>query len=267
MLSKYILIIISFFFFFISSFFGSNLEMPPIVLTKQSSAINFKSNSLKLLSFGNQRLISALLWVTTVIESDIEHYKRKDNNSWIFLRFDTITDLYPRFYNAYKVGGLYLSVVKDDDVGAELIYKKGLKQFPNDMILNFQYGLHAYSETQKIDEAIYHFEKVVADPIGRERYKVFLPSLLAKLKVNETTLLDTFNFMLEMKSLYSNNKNLNERFENYLYAIKAEMDLSCLNLVKTNCNINDFEGAPYLRKNNGIYIAQKKWEKFRLKKE
>ena len=64
-------------------------------------------------------MISSLLWTHTLLFSDYEHYKNDDLDSWMYLRFNTITDLDPRMYEAYNYGGQYLSIVKDDVFGAK----------------------------------------------------------------------------------------------------------------------------------------------------
>ena len=60
---------------------------PKIILEKQDTAINLNKNILLFLNFGNRRIIADLLWIQTLLESDNEHYKQKDLNSWMYLRF------------------------------------------------------------------------------------------------------------------------------------------------------------------------------------
>jgi hypothetical protein len=48
----------------------------------------------------------------------------------------------------------------------------------------------------------------------------------------------------------------------HMYAIKAEMDLDCLNLIKTKCNMYDLDGNKYI--SDGIkFKAEKTWVPFR----
>jgi hypothetical protein len=199
--------------------------MPPFVITKQQSALNFKSKSLSFLSFGNQGLVSSYMWIATMIESDTDHYKKKDTNSWLYHRFNTITDLNPYFYNAYKWGGLYLSVVKDDDLGAKDIYLKGLAKFPKDYELNYYYGFHAYLELNDQVDALKYFERVLLDPKGMDRYRLYLPSLVAKLRYQKGEKADSIFLLEQMRDRYADDPILRKRFEQLIQEIQMEKKL------------------------------------------
>ena len=117
--------LLSILFFLIYSWnLKKNNPRPIIKVSEQNSQINFNKNALKVLSLGQARLISSIIWVQTLMESDLEHYKNNDLNSWMYLRFDSITQLDPLFYEAYLWGGIYLSIVKDDAYGAKSLYQK-----------------------------------------------------------------------------------------------------------------------------------------------
>jgi len=124
-------------FLLMANFFYQKAQRPLLNISMQQAALNFKSNYLQLFTFGQKRLISSILWIHTLMESDLEHYKQKDLNSWMYLRFQTITSLDPQFYEAYLYGGQYLSIVKNDLLGAKKIYEKGLKLFPDNYKLTF----------------------------------------------------------------------------------------------------------------------------------
>lgn len=121
-------------------------KKPNIVLSKQDTAININTKFLALLSAGHKRLITDTMWIQTLIESDTEHYKKKDLNSWLFIRFNTISVLDPKFYENYSYGGQFLSIVKDDLEGAIYLYEKGLAVYPDDYKLNYDTGFINYFE-------------------------------------------------------------------------------------------------------------------------
>jgi len=66
-------------------------EKPMMYISKQDQTINFDSTLYRYFNLGLKRLLSSTLWVSTIIESDIEHYKQKDLNSWMYLRFNIIS--------------------------------------------------------------------------------------------------------------------------------------------------------------------------------
>ena len=126
------LILILIFLSLTSGYLNSILAQPSLKISKQNSAINVNQTFLNIFSLGQKRLISDLLWIATLLESDTDHYKSRDLDSWMYHRFNTIISLDPKFYNAYLYGGQYLGIVKDDLEGAADIYLKGLEQYPND---------------------------------------------------------------------------------------------------------------------------------------
>ena len=140
--------------FCITYLLNNRFKKPILKVSKQDSAINVDQTILQIFSLGNQRFLSSLLWVQTLLESDIEVYKKRDLNSWMYLRFNSIINLDPYFYEAYKIGGQYLSVIKDDDLGAAKILKMGIEKFPNDFWLHYLLGFQYYFELGDIDSAI-----------------------------------------------------------------------------------------------------------------
>ena len=132
-----LLIILIIIFFAIAGVLNRNIVKPTFVVSKQQSALNINQDFINIFDLGQKRLLSDILWITTLLESDLSHYKGKDLNSWLYLRFLTISTLDPLFLQNYQFGGQYLSIVKDDLVGAKTIFEKGLKAYPNDYNLIF----------------------------------------------------------------------------------------------------------------------------------
>ena len=61
---------------------------------------------------------------------------------------DRITELSPDFQGAYQLGALFLSVVVDDRRGAQLLFEKGLRRFPENGSLAYQAAYHYLYELQ-----------------------------------------------------------------------------------------------------------------------
>ena len=238
-------------------------QLPPIEVDMQQSAVNIDRNILTLFAMGNKRLLSSILWVHTLMESDLEHYKKRDLNSWMYLRFDAITDLSPRFYEAYLYGGEYLSVVKDDTWGAKKIYEKGLMQYPDDFYLNFYAGFHYYYELGDPKEALVRYNRIVNDPLV-PKVASWLPSLVARFNAAHGSLETSLQIIRTAWEQAPEDSPLKTRFDQSMYAIKAEMDLNCLNQKKdARCSRTDHHNQPYLMDEGGRYHAREEWLPFR----
>lgn len=237
----------------ISGWINIKLEKPRVVINKQTSAINFNNDFLSVFDLGQRRLLSSLLWVMTLLESDLEHYKNKDLQSWLYLRFKTIANLDPLFLENYQFGGLYLSIVKDDLLGAEDIFLKGLKFYPEDYELNYNLGFLYAIEAQEYKKSVPYLNKIKNNP----KAPSFIDSLLIKIQ-HEVHNNNEISFQL-LNDLYSKTQNeyIKDKVGIELYQLKALIDLECLNDKKRNdCDSLDFEGKPYI-KVNGIYKANK----------
>ncbi len=227
-------------------------EKPVLELSKQDTALNINNNLLTYISAGNKRLLTDIIWIQTLIESDVEHYKKKDLNSWLFLRFNTISVLDSKFYENYAFGGQFLAIVKDDLEGASLIYDKGLKYYPDDYVLNYNAGFLNYYEMENYSKGLSYLEKIVNNP----RAPVFIQSIINKLRV--TTGIDLKEVFQLVLHHYATTKDetLKKKLSRDLYALKAEIDLKCLNNNKGDCDEKDINGEPYILNNDQYYSPQ-----------
>lgn len=236
----------------ISGIININTQKPVIAIDKQQSAVNLNNNFINVFDLGQKRLISSLLWITTLIESDIEHYGGKDLKSWLYLRFNTIAYIDPLFLMNYQFGGLYLSIVKDDLIGAEDIFLKGLKQYPNDYKLNYNLGFLYAIEQSYYKKAIPYLEKVKDDP----RAPRFLESLIIKVKHEVTNNRELSLKLLEDLYKKTEAQAIKDKIFVEMYQLKALIDLECLNGPRKNCDKYDLNQQPYLKNENGNYFSQ-----------
>lgn len=239
-----------------------SFEKPLIKVSKQESSLNFNQDFLRIFSVGNKKLIADVLWVQTLLESDLEHYGRADLGNWMYLRFSTISVLDPKFYENYRYGGIYLSIVKDDVEGADKIFELGLKHYPDDFHLNYHAGFNAYFEMDDSIKGLKYLERIKDNP----KASLIITSIVNKLKLaNGLNIEDTYELVL---TNYNETEDpvLKEKLGRDLYSIRAEIDLNCLNSNKTNCQRTDLEGNAYILKGN-IFVAPKPFEPFRLKKK
>ena len=231
-----------------SGFLNNNFNKPLVIISKQESALNLNLSLLQIFSLGQSRLISSLLWVTTLLESDMDHYKGNDLNSWIYLRFKSIITLEPNFLKAYQYGGQYLCIVKDDLIGADDIYNIGLSIYPNDYKLLFDSGFLYAFELRNTEKALNSYSKI----LHHKEAPPYLKTIYAKLKFQQTNDLNqSYQLLLEMYKNEPDNTILKNKLEKDLYSIKAELDLKCLNSTdNTKCDHLDFYGQKYILKNS-----------------
>ena len=243
-------------------YLSQNFQKPFYKISKQNSAINLEKDIFHFFNLGNKKLITNILWIQTLLESDLEHYQQKDLNSWMFLRFNSILSLDPYFLDAYKYGAVYLSIIKDDDLGAKIIYDKGLKYYPDNFYLNFNAGYHYFLELGNPRVAHKLFNKIKDYPEAPH----YLPSLVARIQASLGDLHTAYLLVLGAYKRAPKGSHIYHKFHQSLYAIKAEIDLECLNSKKPSvyqCEIKDFDGNNYLRDSNNQYFTQKKWKAFR----
>jgi hypothetical protein len=236
-------------------------KKPILNLKKQDTAVNVNNNLLLFINAGNKRLITDLLWVQTLIESDDEHYKKKDLNNWLFHRFLTISILDPKFYENYLYGGQFLAIIKDDLEGANYLYDKGLIFFTNDYRLNFNAGFLNYYEIGNYKKGLELLEKVV----NNKEAPIYLRSILNKLKAATGVRLEEVYNLVLYNLETSSDAALKNKLKKDLYAIKAEIDLRCLNNKQLNCNYIDFEGNSYIR-NGDFYFSARKFVPYKINK-
>lgn len=247
-------------FFAFSIYLHSSIKKPPIFIAAQDSIKTLNTTFLRVISAGHERLVSGNIWILTLLESDLEHYKKKDLNNWMYLRFNQISELDPLFYENYLYGGLYLSIVKDDPQAGSLIYDKGLVHYPADYALLYNAGFNSYFELADAKRGLFYLEKVLNHP----RLPQPMKSVIAKLKLQ--TSLDYETAFAMVKENFENTKDdvLRAKLYQDLYSIKAEKDLECLKEQKDGCERNDLDGKPYLWK-NGTYTTQRPFSPFRVR--
>ncbi len=102
----------------------------------------------QLLSFGYPRLISTLLWLRFLQETPVQKVPPGET-SWIYYDLDALTSLDPEFMPAYERGGIFLSVVTEDKLGAEQLLKKGIQHFPGSWKLRAYLAYHYHHELMK----------------------------------------------------------------------------------------------------------------------
>lgn len=233
--------------------------MPRFDLEMQDKAININQDMLRIFSLGNKRLISNLIWVQTLLQSDEVQYRRGDKKNWMYLRFKTIAELDPLFYHNYLWGGTYLSIIKDDIHAATEIFDQGLHFYPDDFELNYRQGFNYYFEAGEFQKGLKHLEKI-------EHYPQTPHPI--KLVINKLRFETSFNYDVALSYLFVSLQKekdpvLIKKLSNDFYALKAERDLKCLNANEANCDRKDAEGNWYIKVNQD-WKAPKEFKPYRI---
>ena len=245
-----------------AGFLHNNQKKPIIIIDKQDSALNIKKQIIELISLGNKRLITDLIWIQTLIESDLEHYKKKDLNNWLFHRFDSIAHLDKNFYENYLFGGQYLSIIKDDLPGAVSILERGINIYPDSFELRHLLGFTYYFEMSDYSNGLRHLDFIKHHP----KAPAFFGSILNKMRLELG-----FNFEFAIQYLNgtlatTKDEKIAKQIRQDIQNLVIEKDLICLEKNQLNCNLTDPTGKPYLKKNNR-YFSPTPFRKYRLRKK
>ncbi|MBT3583320.1 MAG: hypothetical protein HN509_00320 [Halobacteriovoraceae bacterium] len=250
------------------SLFGINslkksVKYPVLEIPLQDSTFNIQRESLLIMSAGFQRMISSWMYFYTLLTADEKHYKGEAYRSWLFQRFLNIVSLDPKFYEGYLYGGLYLSIIKNDPLAAEIIYDKGIEAYPEDLRLVYNAGFNAYYELGDHQKGIRIFKSIAKLP-GVHKKLPLLGSTLSKMASSSGNLEGAY---LIVKNAYAMEtvEKFKMRYRVQLYALKAELDLKCLNSSDAkDCSLRDQNGESYLRNSSGSYYAKTAWKPHRI---
>lgn len=252
-------VVLNAFIFGLTLLVHKSFEPPEINISKQDSAKNINRDLLRLFSSGHKRLLSSSLWIVTLLEADDEKFRKKDGNSWMYHRFMSIADLEPEFYQNYLYGGMFLSVIKDDVLGAAELYERGLYYYPEDYSLNYYAGFNYYFELGNFEKGLERLEKINNHPRAPWRIKF----LVNKLRFEVTNQYDAALEFLQHNLTLTKDPQLISKLKKDIYSLKAERDLKCLNEGGENCERFDSEGNPYILK-NGIWSSLQQYPPYKI---
>jgi hypothetical protein len=255
-----ILIILGLLLFSLSFYINKKNTRPKIEIKKQDTAITLNRDLLRIFNLGNKRLLADIIWIQTLIEGDEEHYSKNDLNSWMYHRFMSIAALDPLFYENYIHGGMYLSIVKDDLLGAKDLLEQGLKYFPYDFKLNYNMGYTLVFELGEKKKGLVYFEKILND----KNLPSFFPSIINKLRYEVFENYDSAMYFLKDRLKQTKDQSIQNKIKYEIYSLKAEKDLKCLNTHQTNCDKTDSDGKPYQKNQKNEWQSLKPIRKYRL---
>jgi len=165
---------------------NANLELKPL-------QAGYHGRSLKKYSFGFDNLIADLIWIQLLQVAS--HEKLKDGKvSWEYAQLEAITTLDPHFEHAYRFGSAFLSVFREDNLGAKLLLEKWVKYRRNLWITHYLLGYHLYFEMNDYAAA----SKEMLTAASMENAPVWLASLGIRLLSESGALVQALNQSIEL---------------------------------------------------------------------
>ncbi|MEW6058074.1 MAG: hypothetical protein AB1540_15815 [Bdellovibrionota bacterium] len=190
---------------------------------------------------GVRLLVADLIWIDTMIKSDIRHEEMPFTA--FYRAFKTITQLDPDNLFAYYIAGLYLSVIKDDVKGASAILRDGVMRLESGPYawyeawkIPFILGFNLLYEEHEIEEGskwIQYAAKMPNAPEYVRSLSTKVSTERGQLEVGSRVLLDFYRRIkdedqkkqIEKKLVELTVKleiaDLNEKFEHFLESTKA----------------------------------------------
>lgn len=150
-----------------------------IVFSYNEEVVSYPAGFLRLSSFGYDRAASGLLWLRFLQQTPPRKVD-PDQLSWIYYDLDAVSELDPGFYPAYEHGGIFLSVITEDKRGAERIFLKGTKQFPDRWRIRAYLAYHYRWELGEPEKAAEQYLAAADLPGAPPILKVSAASALAK---------------------------------------------------------------------------------------
>jgi len=159
LLSKPVNIILVVVFLILASIpFQKNIDSQRDKFRAIQDTVLVTSSTLKKVSLGFDELLSDIYWFRTlqyVGTNEIE-FSEKDSNL-LYKYLDIITDLDPKFVNAYRFGGTFLAEPNpfglDDIESGEKLLNKGRKNNPNNFRIPLEQAFLYYLHTDNYNKA------------------------------------------------------------------------------------------------------------------
>ena len=106
----------------------------------------------QVISFGYPRVLSSLLWLRFLQYTPPEKVPR-GHTSWIYYDLHALSVLDPDFKPTFTLGGVFLSVITEDQPGAERLLRRGAELFPQDPYVLGALAYHYHFEENNFERA------------------------------------------------------------------------------------------------------------------
>ncbi len=160
---------------------------------------------LQVASLGQRNFWADLIFIWSIQYFD--HYGDSVRDTYLFHTYDVITDLDPRFHEAYVFGNLFLSL----DRRFDLIYQltdKGLELNPKNWLLAWDAGTYAFFQQKDYTQALKYFRIAAARNPSDHRLK----DLVANAYKYRGDYEDSLRYWQELKADHENDDTEQGRF-------------------------------------------------------
>jgi hypothetical protein len=97
------------------------------------------------LVLGFKGISADLLWIRAIQDLDYKESKKVEKG-WMYNLLDAITTLDPRYDIVYSQGVVVLSIITRDDLGAQILFERGVKNLPENWEIAYKAGYHYMHE-------------------------------------------------------------------------------------------------------------------------
>lgn len=240
---KFFSLILSLLFFIVQSLLQqAHFSVQPQERQKDFSALKANPHVLRRL-LGLRLAFADLFLIDVFLKAGIEREAQPFTR--LYQAFKVIGVLEPERWSMFAIGGMYLSVIKDDKAGATALMRKGMQEMESRSsmqeekgawMLPFALGYHLIFEENEIPEGSHWIEKAanfssspdyvksLSRKVSTERGQLDLASRVIT-EVYEKTQNETARRELERKLLEiaasQEISELNESFENFRHTTEA----------------------------------------------
>jgi hypothetical protein len=187
-----------------------------IVFGFNEDIVTYPADFLRLVSFGYGHAAGSLLWLRFLQQTPPKKVEANEL-SWIYHDLDTVTELDPDFYPAYEHGGIFLSVITEDKRGAEKIFLKGVRHFPDRWRIRAYLAYHYRWELNEPEKAAEQYLAAKDLPDAPPVLKVYAASAMAR-RGNAATAIYFLRGVLEN----TKDPSARKRIEDKIKAISKE---------------------------------------------
>jgi hypothetical protein len=196
--------------------------------------------AVRLLSFGHAQVVTNWLWIRFLADPSLAHTK-EGVRAAVFRDLDLATDLDAKFFEAYAYGANILTVIRDDNKGAEALLLKAQNFRRNELTLlpaAFREEFWADEFAIPLTLAYVYIYELDDLPRGAEAFQeaarlpkspAYLQSLIEKLKTTEGQIEVGIGYTSFLTEVFRNNPEALERLERRKRSLVAFQFLYGLN--------------------------------------
>lgn len=139
----------------------------------------FSMQAIRAGTFGYERAITTLQWLR-FLQATPTTKVPEGRLSWIYFDLDTISRIDPEFLPVFESAAIFLSVVTEDKIGAELLLKRGVELYPRNWKIRANLAYHYRFELNNEQRAYEQYYEMAKVPESPDIYKILAASGMAE---------------------------------------------------------------------------------------